>query len=48
MIPPQAYALYNNGFRKPQLEEGFLDIVSVEFVPVFKDEAHKQAFLEYT
>ncbi|KAJ8903911.1 hypothetical protein NDN08_000442 [Rhodosorus marinus] len=48
MIPPQAYALYNNGFRKPQLEEGFLDIVSVGFVPVFKDEAHKQAFLECT
>jgi len=47
-VPKVAYFTYFKKLQEPNLDEGFTEIVSIDFVPEFDDQNHEHAFLEMT
>lgn len=47
-VPKVVYATYNKKFEEPTVEEGFTEIVKVNFVPKFENDDHKKLFFQFT
>jgi bifunctional polynucleotide phosphatase/kinase len=45
-VPEISYRIYSSKFEKPQLSEGFDEIVNVEWYPDFEDEKNRKLFCE--
>jgi len=47
-VPNVGYNMYNKHFDEPTADEGFQEVVTVKFVPDFKNDDHKKMFLCFT
>mmetsp|Transcript_26977 Transcript_26977/g.38013 ORF Transcript_26977/g.38013 Transcript_26977/m.38013 type:complete len:454 (+) Transcript_26977:52-1413(+) len=47
-VPKVVYATFNKKFEEPNTEEGFSEVVKVNFVPKFENDDHKKVFFQFT
>jgi hypothetical protein len=47
-VPDVGYNMFKSQFEDVNASEGFTEIVNVDFVPVFEDEAHEKVFKQRT
>jgi bifunctional polynucleotide phosphatase/kinase len=47
-VPRIGYAVFTKNFEEPTLEEGFIEIRKVNFIPQFDSREEEAAFLEFT
>ena len=47
-VPGVAYNTYNKKLEEPSKDEGFTEVKTIEFVPVFDNDTEKEEFFRYT
>lgn len=47
-VPDVAYRVFNKSFENPSLDEGFAEVITVPFIPVFDNPKAKELFQQWT
>ena len=47
-IPDVAYNVYKKNAEEPSTDEGFKEVVNIDFTPRFDDDTHRKLFEEWT
>ena len=46
--PHMHFDLFERKYEEPDLDEGYIEIVEIDFIPYFKDEQHEEIFKRWT